>query len=1052
MGYKQFFLLSPVLWLRKIIVYLLAIVIILGVLVYFIANSPWVIQKVVDTFAPDFNITYSRIYGNALTGVEIDNIEYKNMPLVKHARLKWNPDALLRKEIVLNHLGLDAVNVDTSKEFISDFASDDNESPSSFYFDVYVANLAIAISPFVEEGIAFENIALKAKDIFYSSDKIEVGSAGVLVDSNITKISLNASLEEGVVEVELLDIKALDILAIEQLFISDNNTSSDTAENEANASVNSLMPTEVRMKKVTINIVPMEYDPVNIKKLSLSMQEGIFDIPSLLFKQGKLKIETETNFATALHIGQIKDNQLRGNISLIPKEALFIEYNLPLKRESIGEIDIALLATKKRVIAKFDTNITQVLKAEKDAFNLDIDSLKSTVTYSFDDMTLKANSRVKVSTPYAKNIVATNFFVLDDNISYSGDVLIKQIIGIDAKFVKPINDLKLKYTGDEKSINTTIDSAMIEGHFISDDFKTAILHLRSKEALELRNFVELPSELNASKATVVIDIPLSFESNASYVARAKVVSDIVNIDVNISYKDTLSLTSVIDVHKKSLLRPYSEALKWDALMPVYVEAELSKTMIKTKIDAGSLKTKANYDFNTTQVEGTISLGGLQANISGIAQKEIKIDSKITAIPLLMKSISDIYTLDELAKVEGSANLSLTVKELKQVKLSLNSPLLVYHAEHKSTTDISDIDMLLHYEEGKFILEHYKITYGKEKIYATKPSTVSIVEDIIRLKPLWVNDQLKVEGNYDLKTKQGKILAIADKFKLSHEIIELDSKIDITTLLDGNKTNVKGKVILLSGNIHYDLSKKSFASDSDIIIVQDIKEEKESPFMDNLSVEVQVKTKKPLRYNKGAINIKVNVDLSVYKVAHAELLVLGTVEVLRGGSYIFQEKRFILEKSFIHFSGNPNKPILDIKVKYTALNHVVTIGITGGADLPHISFSSKPSLSKEQILSLILFDTEAGAGTNSGDEMMKMMGGAMAKSVLSNVGIKLDHLVLGSGNSVEVGKKLSDKITIIYVNDIISEVKLKYRHGKHTQSVIGTSEESQFYDIIYKIDF
>jgi translocation and assembly module TamB len=82
----------------------------------------------------------------------------------------------------------------------------------------------------------------------------------------------------------------------------------------------------------------------------------------------------------------------------------------------------------------------------------------------------------------------------------------------------------------------------------------------------------------------------------------------------------------------------------------------------------------------------------------------------------------------------------------------------------------------------------------------------------------------------------------------------------------------------------------------------------------------------------------------------------------------------------------------------------------------------------------------------------MMGGAMAKSALSNLGVQLDHLVLGVGNSIEVGKKLTDEITIIYVNDEISSVKLKYEHGKRTESIFGASEESFSYDIIYKRDF
>ncbi len=124
------------------------------------------------------------------------------------------------------------------------------------------------------------------------------------------------------------------------------------------------------------------------------------------------------------------------------------------------------------------------------------------------------------------------------------------------------------------------------------------------------------------------------------------------------------------------------------------------------------------------------------------------------------------------------------------------------------------------------------------------------------------------------------------------------------------------------------------------------------------------------------------------------MVLGSIEILQGGSYTFEGKKFVLDKSYVHFTGNPNKPLLEASVKYRSANHLITIKVTGSADAPNIHFSSKPSLTKEQILSIILFDSEGGAGTNTGDDMMKMMGGAMAKSVLSNLGVQLDHLVLG----------------------------------------------------------
>ena len=48
--------------------------------------------------------------------------------------------------------------------------------------------------------------------------------------------------------------------------------------------------------------------------------------------------------------------------------------------------------------------------------------------------------------------------------------------------------------------------------------------------------------------------------------------------------------------------------------------------------------------------------------------------------------------------------------------------------------------------------------------------------------------------------------------------------------------------------------------------------------------------------------------------------------------------------------------------------------------------------------------------------------------------------------------MTDEITIIYVNDEISSVELKYEHGRHTESIFGASEESFSYDIIYKKNY
>ena len=1066
---KRILLYGPLLWLRKIIVYVLITAILLGFIVYFAANSPLVIKKAADAFAPDYNISYSRIHGNVVTGIEIEDLAYKQESLAKHITLKWNPNGLVKKKIIVNTLQIEKANVDTIKTLIASFSSSDNnesnksKSTEPFDFGVNVNHVSLSIEPFVEQGIRISRLELDVKDITYASDSVGVRALGLQVDTNVTDIVLKASLKKDKLKVKKLIIKDVDALALQTLFIPDSNESNVSHESDVAAMaedttskdepVNPLIPKWVEIDTLEVSTLPLVYEPVDIKHLKLTGRDAVFDVQKLLLQKANIDLNSSTNLSDIGYKTKVKNNKLIGNVDFKPKKALFKLYELPIRREAIGNIVLDLNVSEEEVSTDLRIEMKQVLKAEKGAFNLDIDNLHSYVVYDIKEGSMEAKSNIFLTTPYAKDVLITNLFTMNDAISYSGEIHGKQIIGVDAKFVKPLNNLHVKYEGDTKSVKIDIKSDNLQGTFISKDFKKAELHLETQEAIELRELVELPAELNQTKVNVVIDAPLSFEENATLVAYANITSNVVNVDSNISYKDTLKIKSVTQIPKESLLRPYSKELKWDSLTPISTEVELLDNTVKSVLSTGTLTANAHYDLNSTKVEGNIILGGLNADISGIVQEKISVDTKINSLTSLIESVKGIYTLgDDVPVVKGSADISVELTEMKTVGLTLRSPEIMYQADRKTEHYVNDIELAVNMEDQKVQLDHYTLTYAGQKLFSTKPSTILFKDEIVSIGPLWLNDELQVEGKYDLKGKKGTIDATAKKLHIAHEIIDLDNAIDIKTVLDGNKTSVNGKIILLGGNIHYDLGQKTYASDSDILIVQDMKEKEASPFMDNLSASVQIETKKPLIYNKGAVNIKAKVDLNVYKAEFSDLMVLGSVEILKGGSYTFEDKEFILDQSHVYFTGNPNKPLLDASVKYESLNHLITITITGSADAPNINFSSKPSLTKEQILSVILFDSEGGAGTNSGEDMMKMMGGAMAKSALSDFGVQLDHLMLGEDDSIEVGKKLSDDITIIYVNDEVSRVKIKYEHGKRTESVIEVNEESQSYDIIYKRDF
>jgi translocation and assembly module TamB len=228
-------------------------------------------------------------------------------------------------------------------------------------------------------------------------------------------------------------------------------------------------------------------------------------------------------------------------------------------------------------------------------------------------------------------------------------------------------------------------------------------------------------------------------------------------------------------------------------------------------------------------------------------------------------------------------------------------------------------------------------------------------------------------------------------------------------------------------------------------------EEESGFMQHLSTNIRIHTKNPIVYKEGPVDMKAEADITLFKVPQEPLLVLGSVDLVDGGSYVFQGKRFYVEDSHIYFTGDPAEPILDIKVKYKAMRYVVTITIGGTPAIPNIIFTSVPYLTREQILSLILFDSVEG-GEGNADTMMKMMGGAMAKAALNDLGVSIDHLVVGADNSVEVGKKINKRTTVIYIDGERPRVEVKYEYSPHIEIVVGADERSESVDVVYKRDF
>ncbi len=1211
---------------KKVLKWLAIFVVTLVALLVVLVNSSFVIKMAADKFAPDYNITYSDIRGNVFTGITIDGLAYNRKPLVSKVKFHLDPSQMLYKTVKINTIALDDVNIDTIKALAASFATDEaepkpaesNES-APFPLKIKVATVHVAVSPFKEQGIAFEKVALDAEDIFYAADEVGVDMLSLKLDTDVTRLNLQASLDDGILKVDVLDLSEIDSEAIEALvarFSQESDTTKATQKsveaksdekaeeaplnpmiprqvrlahfnaslkqrtysgigidkvvlslrdvkadvpklmtptagavsigelgvdidtnvtkatlraglqgetvtidildidqvdtvalqqafapaaenNETNATVaeatpqakesnttagvpdNPLIPKQLELKHLHVGLLPALYDPVQLQLLDLNVSDLLFAIDALKAKTGKVMLRGQTNLANLNYDAKISDNHLKGRIVVTPNQPLFDTYKLPLRKEAIGDIVIDLDASQEKIVADLDTKMLQLLQlpaennitAESNAttladanvtadanatepFNIDVPLLKSHIVFVPKSKVLTADSEVKVDTPYAKGVRLTNRFVMDGNISYRGNLRVPKIIGIDAKLTQPLNDFTVTYGGTDKAVHVAIDAENMKGSFVSDDFKKGLFLLSNKRTLQLDKMAPLPKQLAGAKADFSVKIPLDFAKITPLDAEAKITSNLSDIDVNVHYADTIKADVTSIIPKNSLLRNFDKNLHLDVLSPLKLSASAGKEKIDAKLTSRALNATVHYLPENGNVDGVLQLAGLRMNVKGSTKGDIDIKANVGSVKEMLASIKSVYTVPAIPKVEGKIALGLKIKKLKEAELSLSAPHIVYQTDRKSAMKVDDIRVVLAASTQKVQLKSYTLTYDGMKIYASKPSVINLKGNTVEISPFWLNDQLKVVGTYDLKQAKGKIDANAAQLHIKHKFADIKSKIDLKTLLNGPKTNIKGEVVLLGGRITYDLGQKSFPTDDDVIIVQDIKKKKEGAgpsFMDGLSTSIFIKSKEPLLYKQSGIDIQAMVDLSIQKSENSPLFVLGDVTLLEGGSYQFQEKKFVLDKSNIYFIGDPSKPRLDITAHYTTLDYFVKIQVTGTPAIPVIEFSSVPHLKREQILSLILFGTVNEDSSGNGEEMMKMMGGAMAKSALANAGVKLDHLVIGSGG-FEVGKKIMDDVTAIYIQDEIPTIKIQYDYSRNIKGDIQFNSQSTGVDVLYRKDF
>jgi|GEM_PF-1950637 len=487
-------------------------------------------------------------------------------------------------------------------------------------------------------------------------------------------------------------------------------------------------------------------------------------------------------------------------------------------------------------------------------------------------------------------------------------------------------------------------------------------------------------------------------------------------------------------------------------------------------------TPEQKNLNLIQKENLVTLFEQRKNLTGwanVGSLKLSLSGTANAGNLTLKAQTHILSIAELLRQTGlgdtpfDAELFATVnlKKEKTLRLGFDIRLPWYTLRGDAQTMHYGLQSRLNgYLKGHTLtLSRYDVAFDERRFIQRRPSRILLPDantTAVRFAPFRFLDNGKVEGYFDTATQEANLRILGQNVHYRGAEGNLTFQPNIHLIKTAKKVDIEGTLNLLDGTVTYLPPRSNVATDSDIVIIQQIKEPSHTPSLYNIHITAQ----KPLRYLLRQPTLQADIafipDLTLWKESGKPLEILGML-TLPKGTIKAEDKAFTLRPSHLYFGGGwPINPYLDIHLfyPYEAMKFYVYVSHT--LHDPVILFSSEPPMSQNDIMSYILFGSPADDAfkKNSNSTMGTMLLGLGIKKALgSTLGINLDTLNIidnkNGGLGIEVGTRVAKNLKILYRNDSISSVILQYTLSPALRFDIDVKETGEEgINILYIKDF
>ncbi|MCF8068289.1 MAG: translocation/assembly module TamB domain-containing protein [Desulfobacterales bacterium] len=216
-------------------------------------------------------------------------------------------------------------------------------------------------------------------------------------------------------------------------------------------------------------------------------------------------------------------------------------------------------------------------------------------------------------------------------------------------------------------------------------------------------------------------------------------------------------------------------------------------------------------------------------------------------------------------------------------------------------------------------------------------------------------------------------------------------------------------------------------------VAGIDQQKDSPFLDNMKLNVRVYHRNPFEIENNLLTASIIPDLQIKGTAQKPIL-QGRVRTESGIVY-FRNQDFNISQGSIDFvSPYKNDPEININSEVKIRNWDIKLYLSGPVDNLNFTFTSDPLASDEDILSLIIFGKTTGemnsleseGGLTTAQKLAVMVGSAYSEDIKNETGLDLvevdtitDDDTSEEKIQVTVGKELSRRTMLKYMVELAS---------------------------------